>query len=58
MMYVLLSLRRAAMLCLCCAVLQALKFSPDGQLLMQLGTEKEPGSDNTHFCKPTQVSQG
>ena len=33
----------------------ATKWSPAGKKLLELGTSLEPGSDRTHFCKPTQV---
>lgn len=35
---------------------QVLKFSTDGQLLMEVGMKLQPGNDGKHFCKPTQVS--
>jgi hypothetical protein len=34
---------------------QVLKFTPDGKLLMEVGTKLEPGSGPDHFCKPTQA---
>jgi hypothetical protein len=37
------------------ALQQAIKFSPSGDRLVTLGEELEPGHDNQHFCKPTQV---
>ena len=33
-----------------------LKFSSTGKLLMEVGTKLQPGSDHTHFCKPTKVA--
>jgi peptidylamidoglycolate lyase len=35
---------------------QVFKFSPDGKLLMTLGTERVPGLDGTHFNRPTDVA--
>ncbi len=35
---------------------QALKFSPDGKLLMRLGEKGKPGADRAHFDKPTDVA--
>ena len=35
---------------------QVLKFSSTGKLLMEVGTKLQPGSDHTHFCKPTKVA--
>jgi DNA-binding beta-propeller fold protein YncE len=32
-----------------------MKFSPDGDLLMVLGTPGKPGKDNTHFNQPSDV---
>jgi peptidylamidoglycolate lyase len=37
---------------------QVFKFSPDGKLLMTLGTERVPGLDGAHFNKPTDVAFG
>ena len=34
---------------------QVLKFAPDGQLLMEVGTKLEPGGGKDKLCKPTQV---
>lgn len=34
---------------------QVHKFSPDGQLLMSLGTAGQPGNDRTHFNQPNDV---
>jgi hypothetical protein len=34
---------------------QALKFSKEGQLLMELGTKLTPGSGPDKLCKPTQA---
>jgi sugar lactone lactonase YvrE len=34
---------------------QILQFSPGGQLLRQFGTRGEPGDDETHFNKPTDM---
>ncbi len=33
----------------------ATKWSPSGERLLELGTRMEPGHDQKHFCKPTQV---
>lgn len=39
------------------ALHQVFKYGPKGQtLLLALGTKFEPGSDDTHFCKPTSVA--
>ena len=35
---------------------QVFKFSSTGKLLMKLGVEKEPGDDQLHFNKPTDVA--
>lgn len=35
----------------------ATKWSPSGEKLLELGTWLEPGHDEKHFCKPTQVHQ-
>ncbi|EFJ48883.1 hypothetical protein VOLCADRAFT_120843 [Volvox carteri f. nagariensis] len=35
---------------------QVLKFTPEGQLLLAMGTELTPGSGPNQFCKPTQVA--
>ena len=32
------------------------KFKPDGSKLMQIGTAGEPGNDNTHLNKPTDMA--
>eukprot|EP00884_Botryococcus_braunii_P000484 jgi/Botrbrau1/10436/Bobra.0133s0043.1 len=40
------------------ALQQAIKFRPDGERLLTLGLELEPGHDKEHFCKPTQVALG
>jgi DNA-binding beta-propeller fold protein YncE len=32
------------------------KFTPDGDLLLTLGTEDEPGEDETHLDKPTDMA--
>ncbi len=32
------------------------KFSPQGEVLMTLGTKNEPGEDNSHFNQPTDVT--
>lgn len=37
------------------ALQQATKFGPSGERLLSLGVELEPGHDEKHFCKPTQV---
>ncbi len=34
---------------------QVHKFSPDGELLMSLGTAGKPGNDSTHFNQPNDV---
>jgi hypothetical protein len=33
----------------------ATKWSPAGKKLLELGARLEPGHDQKHFCKPTQV---
>ena len=35
--------------------MQVLKFSPDGQVLLRLGTAGVPGTDETHFNQPSDV---
>lgn len=35
---------------------QVVKFSPDGKVLMTLGTPGEPGNDATHFNSPSDVA--
>jgi hypothetical protein len=35
---------------------QVVKYSPDGQVLMRLGTPGEPGGDETHFRSPSSVA--
>jgi hypothetical protein len=45
--------------CLCPADVelhQALKFSQDGKLLLELGTRRREGKGPTKLCKPTQVA--
>ena len=37
---------------------QVHKFSPDGELLMSLGTAGQPGNDSTHFNQPNDVIVG
>jgi peptidylamidoglycolate lyase len=37
---------------------QVFKFSPDGKLLMKLGTARSPGLDNSHFDKPSDIAFG
>ena len=37
---------------------QVLKFSPQGELLLELGTRLVPGSGPGAFCKPTHVAVG
>ncbi len=37
---------------------QVHKFSPDGELLMSLGTAGQPGNDRTHFNQPNDVIVG
>lgn len=37
-------------------VVKVFKFSPKGELLMTLGEAFVPGSDQMHFCAPTQVA--
>lgn len=37
------------------ALHQVIKLSPDGRVLMTLGTRAEPGNDDRHFNRPTQV---
>jgi DNA-binding beta-propeller fold protein YncE len=32
------------------------KFTPEGKLLLTLGTEDEPGCDKTHFNQPTDIA--
>jgi DNA-binding beta-propeller fold protein YncE len=32
------------------------KYTPDGKLLLTLGTPEEPGEDSTHFNRPTDVA--
>ena len=32
------------------------KFTPEGKLLLTLGTDDEPGEDSTHFNRPTDVA--
>ena len=32
------------------------KFTPDGKLLLTLGTPGEPGEDDTHFNRPTDIA--
>lgn len=39
-----------------CGLHVARKFSPGGELLMTLGTLGEPGEDERHFFKPTDVT--
>lgn len=34
---------------------QALKFTPQGELLATIGTEGEPGAGKDRLCKPTQA---
>ena len=35
---------------------QVLKYTPNGKLLMEVGTKLEPGAGENHFCKPTKVA--
>ncbi len=37
------------------ALHQVIKLSPDGRVLLTLGTRGEPGDDGQHFNRPTQV---
>lgn len=37
------------------ALHQVVKLSPDGRVLLALGTRGEPGADGAHFNRPTQV---
>lgn len=37
---------------------QVFEFTPDGQLLLALGTERTPGLDATHFNRPTDIAFG
>jgi DNA-binding beta-propeller fold protein YncE len=37
---------------------QVVKFSPEGDILMTLGTPGQPGSDNDHFNSPSDVLVG
>ncbi|MEI6419180.1 MAG: peptidyl-alpha-hydroxyglycine alpha-amidating lyase family protein [Sphingomonadales bacterium] len=37
------------------ALQQIFKLSPDGRVLLTLGTRAEPGADGQHFNRPTQV---
>lgn len=37
------------------ALHQIIKLTPDGRVLMTLGTRGEPGADGQHFNRPTQV---
>lgn len=35
---------------------QAIKLSPTGEKLLEIGERLVPGHDDTHLCKPTSVS--
>lgn len=37
-------------------LLQVIKFSPTGQVLLTVGTKLQPGKSRDHFCKPTRVA--
>lgn len=37
---------------------RVLKFTPEGKLLLTLGVKNQPGEDDTHFNKPTDVAFG
>ena len=39
-----------------CALHQVFCFTPDGQLLLQLGEARVPGNDSAHFDQPTDVA--
>lgn len=38
------------------ALHQVFKLSPTGSVLLTLGTKLQPGNDDDHFCKPTDVA--